>query len=92
MSSALNSQHSISGTCQRTLRRAFQQEEHIEKERVMLDALRMRDEDRVKRFMNAKNRSIGIDKISLDKQVEEKRLLELAQWEEKLVEGEELDD
>ncbi len=52
----------------------------------------MRDEDRVKRFMNAKNRSIGIDKISLDKQVEEKRLLELAQWEEKLVEGEELDD
>ena len=50
----------------------------------------MRDEDRVKRFMNAKNRSIGIDKISLDKQVEEKRLLELAQWEEKLVEGEDV--
>ena len=67
-----------------TLLRAFQQEEHLEKER------RMRDEDRVKRFMNAKNRSIGIDKISLDKQIEEKRLLELAQWEEKLVEGEDV--
>ncbi len=67
-----------------TLLRAFQQEEHLEKER------RMRDEDRVKRFMNAKNRSIGIDKISLNKQIEEKRLLELAQWEEKLVEGEDV--
>ena len=67
-----------------TLLRAFQQEEHLEKER------RKRDEDRVKRFMNAKNRSIGIDKISLDKQIEEKRLLELAQWEEKLVEGEDV--
>jgi hypothetical protein len=72
------------------LLRAFQQEENLEKERGRLDALRMRNEDRVKRFMNAKNRSIGIDKTSLDKQIEEKRSLELAQWEEKLVEGEDV--
>ena len=90
MSEAQNSQHSISGTFQRMLLRAFQQEENLEKERGRLDALRMRNEDRVKRFMNAKNRSIGIDKTSLDKQIEEKRSLELAQWEEKLVEGEDV--
>ncbi len=52
----------------------------------------MRDEDRVKRFMNAKNRRIGIYKRSLDKQIEEKRLLEIAQWGEKLVDGEDVND
>ena len=38
--------------------------------------------------MNAKNRSIGIDKEYLDKQLEEKRQFEIAQREEKLAEGE----
>ena len=41
-----------------------------------MDALRQRDQERLKRFMDAKNRSIGIDKDYLDKQVEEKRRLE----------------
>ena len=69
-------------------RRFHSQEQILEQERVRLDALRKREEDRVKRFMNAKKRSIGIDKSYLDKQVEEKRLLELAQKENRLVEGE----
>lgn len=40
--------------------------------------------------MNAKNRSIGIDKDGLDRQIEEKRLLELARQEEKLADAENL--
>ena len=52
------------------------QEETLEQERARLDALRQRDQERLKRFMDAKNRSIGIDKDYLDKQVEEKRRLE----------------
>ena len=63
-------------------------DDYLEQERARLNALRERDEDRTKRFMNAKNRSIGIDKKYLDKQIEEKRLLELAHQEEKLAEGE----
>ena len=56
-----------------------------------MNALRERDEDRAKRFMDAKNRSIGVDKSYLDKQIEEKRLLEIAQREEKLVDGKYVD-
>ena len=52
------------------------QEETLEQERARLNALRQRDQERLKRFMDAKNRSIGIDKDYLDKQVEEKRRLE----------------
>ena len=52
------------------------QEETLEQERARLDALRQRDQERLKRFMDAKNPSIGIDKDYLDKQVEEKRRLE----------------
>jgi hypothetical protein len=59
-----------------------------EQERKRLEALRQRDQDRAKRFIDAKNRSIGIDKSYLDLQVEEKRLKELAEREEKLREGE----
>ena len=40
--------------------------------------------------MDAKNRSIGIDKSYLDKQVEEKRQRELAEKESKLADGENL--
>ena len=64
------------------------QEEALDQERTRLDALRQRERDRAKRFMNAKNRSIGIDKEYLDKQLEEKRQFEIAQREEKLAEGE----
>ena len=63
------------------------QEETLDLERARLEALRRREQDRAKRFMNAKNRSIGIDKSYLDRQIEEKRQLELAQREEKLAEG-----
>jgi trehalose-6-phosphate synthase len=58
-----------------------------QQERKRLDALRQRDQERAKRFVNAKSRSIGIDKEYLDKQVEEKRLRELAEKEERLAEG-----
>ncbi|KAL3797537.1 hypothetical protein HJC23_009901 [Cyclotella cryptica] len=61
-----------------------------EQERKRLDILRQRDQERAKRFVHAKNRSIGIDKSYLDKQVEEKRLRELAEKEEKLTEAENL--
>ena len=50
----------------------LKQEETLEQERARLEALRQRDQER----LNAKNRSIGIDKDYLDKQVEEKRRLE----------------
>mmetsp|Transcript_181 Transcript_181/g.436 ORF Transcript_181/g.436 Transcript_181/m.436 type:complete len:368 (+) Transcript_181:143-1246(+) len=66
------------------------QEETLDLERARLEALRRREQDRAKRFMNAKNRSIGIDKSYLDRQIEEKRQLELAQREEKLAEAENL--
>jgi predicted RecB family nuclease len=56
-------------------------------ERKRLEALRQRDQDRARRFVDAKNRSIGIDKSYLDKQVEEKRLREVEEKEEKLKEG-----
>jgi hypothetical protein len=56
-------------------------------EQKRLEALRQRDQDRARRFVDAKNRSIGIDKTYLDKQVEEKRLKEIEEKEEKLREG-----
>mmetsp|Transcript_11926 Transcript_11926/g.22078 ORF Transcript_11926/g.22078 Transcript_11926/m.22078 type:complete len:367 (-) Transcript_11926:113-1213(-) len=66
------------------------QEEALEQERARLEALQQREQNRAKRFMNSKNRSIGIDKGYLDKQIEEKRQLELAQNEDKLAEAENL--
>jgi hypothetical protein len=59
-----------------------------EQERNRVDALRQQDQERAKRFLNARNRSIGIDKSYLDKQVEEKRLRELTEKGEKLADGE----
>lgn len=66
-------------------------EESLESERARLEALRQRDQDRARRFLDSKTRSIGIDKNYLDKQLEEKRKLELAEKEEKVVEGEGLE-
>ncbi|KAL7552559.1 hypothetical protein ACHAWF_015795 [Thalassiosira exigua] len=66
------------------------QEETLDQERSRLEALRQREQDRARRFMNAKNRSIGIDKSYLDKQLGEKRQHELAQREEKLAEAQNL--
>lgn len=63
----------------------------MESERARLEALRQRDQDRARRFLDSKTRSIGIDKNYLDKQLEEKRKLELAEKEEKVVEGEGLE-
>ncbi|KAL7532600.1 hypothetical protein ACHAXR_007889 [Thalassiosira sp. AJA248-18] len=65
------------------------QEETLDRERARLEALRQREQDRAKRYMNSKNR-IGIDKNYLDKQIEEKRQLELAQKEQKIAEAENL--
>ncbi len=48
------------------------------------------EQERAKRFMNAKQRSIGIDKDYLDRQIKEKRIIELEQKKEKLAEAENL--
>lgn len=64
------------------------QDDPLVKEKMRLEALRQREEDRAKRFMNAKRRSIGVDKDALDRQVEEKRLREIAAGQEKLRDGE----
>lgn len=53
-------------------------------------AIQKEERERTKRFMNAKQRSIGIDKDYLDRQIEEKRLIELEQKKEKLAEAENL--
>mmetsp|Transcript_22303 Transcript_22303/g.46892 ORF Transcript_22303/g.46892 Transcript_22303/m.46892 type:complete len:354 (-) Transcript_22303:166-1227(-) len=55
---------------------------------MRLEALRQREEDRAKRFMNPRRRSIGVDKDELDMQVEEKRLREIAAGQEKLRDAE----
>ena len=61
-----------------------------EERNVRLVALQREEQERTKRFMNAKQRSIGIDKDYLDRQIEEKRLIELEQKKEKLEEAENL--
>lgn len=58
-----------------------------DQEEQRLFALRQRLEDRSKRFVNAKARTIGVDKDALDKQVEEKRQQQLAEREEKLADA-----
>ncbi|KAL7473600.1 hypothetical protein ACHAXS_014076 [Conticribra weissflogii] len=58
------------------------------KEKLRLEALRQREEERAKRFMNAKRRSIGVDKDELDRQIEEKKLSEIAARQEKLRDAE----
>lgn len=55
-----------------------------------LAAIQREERERTKRFMNAKQRTIGIDKDYLDRQIEEKRMNELEQRKEKLAEGENL--
>jgi hypothetical protein len=55
-----------------------------------LEAIQKEERERTKRFMNAKQRSIGIDKDGLDRQIEEKRLIELDQKKEKLADAENL--
>lgn len=53
------------------------------KEQSKALAIRQRFEDRTKRFLDAKQRTIGVDKEYLDKQVEEKRNeLKMKQQEE----------
>jgi hypothetical protein len=63
------------------------EEEYLVKESKRLDALRLREEDRAKRFTNAKTRTIGIDVESLGKQTERRRL-ECEEEKEKLADNE----
>ena len=64
------------------------QDDLASREQKRLESLRQRDQDRAKRFLDAKSRSIGIDKEYLDRQVEEKRMKEIEEKEEKAREGE----
>ena len=64
------------------------QDDLASREQKRLESLRQRDQDRAKRFLDAKSRSIGIDKEYLDRQVEEKRIREIEEKEEKAREGE----
>ena len=64
------------------------QDDLASREQKRLESLRQRDQDRAKRFLDAKSRSIGIDKEYLDRQVEEKRRKEIEEKEEKAREGE----
>ena len=50
-------------------------------------AMRKRFEERTKRFLNAKQRTIGIDKEYLDKQVEEKNQYRIQEEERRVNEG-----
>lgn len=48
------------------------QEDEIQRDQRRVQALAERNEKRTARFLDARNRTVGIDKASLDKQVEEK--------------------
>ena len=65
-----------------------QEDEYLVKESKRLDVLRLREEDRAKRFTNAKMRTIGIDVESLGKQIAERRRLECEEEKEKLADNE----
>jgi hypothetical protein len=52
--------------------RMLAQEDEIQRDQRRVQALAERNEKRTARFLDARNRTIGIDKASLDKQVEEK--------------------
>ncbi|KAL9181068.1 hypothetical protein ACHAXT_009873 [Thalassiosira profunda] len=66
------------------------QEHRANQEQARLDALRQRDSERAQRFMNAKSRSIGIDKGALDRQLEEKERFRRAEEAEKRADAENL--
>ncbi len=61
-----------------------------EERKARLAASQKEEQERTKRFMNAKQRCIGIDKDYLDRQIHEKRIIELEQKKEKLAEAENL--
>ena len=56
---------------------AMLQEPELQKDRRRIQALAEQNAKRTSRFLDARNRTIGIDKSSLDKQVEEKFQLKL---------------
>jgi len=51
------------------------QDSQLEKQEARAVAMRQRFQDRTQRFLNAKQRTIGIDKQFLDQQVNEKNAL-----------------
>lgn len=59
----------------------------MEKDDARIMAMRQRSFERTKRFLNAKQRSIGIDKEYLDKQVQEKNETRLLKKKEEEEEG-----
>jgi hypothetical protein len=51
------------------------QDSQLEKQEVRAVAMRQRFQERTQRFLNAKQRTIGIDKEFLDQQVNEKNMV-----------------
>ncbi|CAM9294495.1 unnamed protein product [Chrysoparadoxa australica] len=63
----------------------------MEKDQARIDALRARNEKRLHRFLNARVRTIGVDKDALDQQVAEREAERERQRELELVEVERLE-
>ncbi len=59
----------------------------LAKEVAKAEAMKKRFEERTKRFLDAKQRTIGVDKEYLQKQIEEKRLESRRQKENEKCEG-----
>ncbi len=64
------------------------QDDVVEKEEAKASAMRQRFEERTIRFLDAKKRTIGVDKETLRQQVEEKNLERIKQKEEGRNDGE----
>ena len=65
------------------------QDDVLAKEEAKATAMRQRFEERTKRFLDAKQRTIGVDKEYLQQQVDEKRLEAEKQKENEKNEGKE---
>lgn len=63
------------------------QEGGYEKEQRRIEAMRQRNKERTERFMDARGRTLGVDKLDLDKQIKEKELSKIAQKEATAAEG-----
>jgi len=59
----------------------------LAKEEAKASAMRQRFQERTERFLNAKQRTIGIDKEFLDQQVQEKNRLVILEKEVGVQEG-----
>ena len=63
------------------------QDSQLEKQEVRAVAMRQRFQERTQRFLNAKQRTIGIDKEFLDQQVNEKNMVYEEERNKSILEG-----